>query len=98
MLSLKQTGSCYGLFGHKDVYFHESSMLGGFFTVVQPLSHVRFFATPWIEAHQPSLSFTMSWSLLKLMSTVSDATQPSHPLFSPSPPALNLSQHQGIFH
>ena len=26
-----------------------------------------------------------------------DATQPSHPLLSPSPPALNLSQHQGLF-
>ena len=32
-----------------------------------------------------------SWSLLKLMSI-----QPSHPLASPSPPALNLSQHQGL--
>ena len=28
---------------------------------------------------------------------VGDAIQPSHPLSSPSPPALNLSQHQGIF-
>ena len=28
---------------------------------------------------------------------VSDAFQPSHPLSSPSPPALNLSQHQGLF-
>ena len=28
---------------------------------------------------------------------VSEAIQPSHPLFSPSPPALNLSQHQGLF-
>ena len=28
---------------------------------------------------------------------VDDAIQPSHPLFSPSPPALNLSQHQGLF-
>ena len=27
--------------------------------------------------------------------SVSDAIQPSHPLSSPSPPALNLSQHQG---
>ena len=29
---------------------------------------------------------------------VSDATQPSHPLSSPSPPTFNLSQHQGLFH
>ena len=28
---------------------------------------------------------------------VSDAIQPSHPLSSPSPPALSLSQHQGVF-
>ena len=28
---------------------------------------------------------------------LSDAIQPSHPLSSPSPPALNLSQHQGFF-
>ena len=28
---------------------------------------------------------------------VSDAIQPSHPLSTPSPPALNLSQHQGLF-
>ena len=28
---------------------------------------------------------------------VGDDIQPSHPLSSPSPPALNLSQHQGLF-
>ena len=28
---------------------------------------------------------------------VSDVIQPSHPLSSPSPPALDLSQHQGLF-
>ena len=28
---------------------------------------------------------------------VGDATQPSHPLSSPSPPAFSLSQHQGLF-
>ena len=28
---------------------------------------------------------------------VGDAIQPSYPLSSPSPPALNLSQHQGFF-
>ena len=28
---------------------------------------------------------------------VGDAIQPSHPLSSPSPPALNPSQHQGLF-
>ena len=28
---------------------------------------------------------------------VGEAIQPSHPLLSPFPPALNLSQHQGLF-
>ena len=38
------------------------------FNSVQSLSCVRLFATPWIAAHQASLSITNSHSLLKLMS------------------------------
>ena len=34
--------------------------------VVQSLSCVQLFATPWTAACQASLSFTISWSLLKL--------------------------------
>ena len=37
-------------------------------TVVESLSHVQFFVTPWTAAHQASLSITNSQSLLKLMS------------------------------
>ena len=37
--------------------------------VVQLLSHVQLFATLCTAAHQASLSFTISWSLLKFMST-----------------------------
>ena len=40
-----------------------------FHTVVQLLSCDQLFATPWIAAHQASLSFTISQSLLKFMST-----------------------------
>ena len=36
--------------------------------IVQSLSHVWLFLTPWVAAYQASLSFTSSWSLLKLMS------------------------------
>ena len=36
--------------------------------VVQLLSHVRLFAIPWTAACQASWFFTISWSLLKLMS------------------------------
>ena len=64
--------------------------------VVQLLSHVRLFETPWTTAHQASLSFTISLSLLKVMS-IESAIQPSHPLLHPSPLALNLSQCQGLF-
>ena len=45
--------------------------------------------------------FPVLHQLLELAQThvrwVDDAIQPSHPLFSPSPPAFNLSQHQGLF-
>ena len=37
---------------------------------VQSLSHVRHFATPWTAAGQDSLSFIISWSLLKLIELV----------------------------
>ena len=36
--------------------------------VVQSLSRVQLFVTPWTAAQQASLTFTISWSLLKLMS------------------------------
>ena len=35
--------------------------------VVQSLSHVQLFAAPWTAARQALMSFTVSWSLLKLM-------------------------------
>ena len=63
----------------------------------QSLSCVWLFATPWTAARQASLSITNSWSLLKIIQQISDAIQPSHPLLSPSPLAVNLSQHQGLF-
>ena len=64
---------------------------------VQSLSHVQLFETPWTAAHQASLSIANSQSLLKLMSI--ESVMPSNRLIlsSPSPPALNLSQHQGLF-
>ena len=46
------------------------------------------------------LGFPVHYQLPELMQThvhwVSDAIQPSHPLSSPFPPALNRSQHQGF--
>ena len=46
--------------------------------VVQSLSCAWFFVTPWTVAHQGSLSFTISWSLLKLMSI--ESVMPSNHL------------------
>ena len=66
--------------------------------VVQSPSRVWYFATPWTAACQASLSFSISQSLLRLIVLwVSNAIQLSHPLLSPSPLALSLFQHQGLF-
>ena len=57
------------------------------------------FATPRTAACQTSLSSTISQSLLKFMSPESVMLS-NHLILcrpSPSPPALNLSQHQGLF-
>ena len=51
-------------------YLSSKSFLSPF-VVVWSLSHVRLFVTPWIAAHQASLPFTISQSLLKLMSIAS---------------------------
>ena len=67
------------------------------FSSVQSLSCVRLFETPWSAACQASLSITNCRSLPKPMSI--ESVMPSNHLIlsSPSPPALNLSQHQGLF-
>ena len=66
--------------------------------VAQSLSHLRLFVTPWTAAHQAFLSFTISLSLLKLISIESMMPYSHlilwHPLLQP---ALNLFQHQGLF-
>ena len=67
------------------------------FSSVQLLSRVWLcssvdHSTPGLPVHHQLPEFTEThghW--------VGDAIQPSHPLSSPSPPALNLSQHQGLF-
>ena len=47
-------------------------------SAVQSLNHVQLFATPWTAARQASLSFTISWSLLKLTSI--ESVMPSNHL------------------
>ena len=49
-------------------------------------------STPGLPVHDQHLEFTQTH-----VHGVGDAIQPSHPLSPPSPPALKLSQHQGLF-
>ena len=66
----------------KPMTFHTKWQVNLAFTykpvVVQSLNCVQLFATPWTAAHQASLSFTISWSLHKLMSI--DLVMPSNHL------------------
>ena len=71
------------------------------FSSVQSLSHVRLFATPWITAHQASLSITNSRSLLKLMSI--ESVMPSKhlilccPLLRPSIfPSIRVFSNESV--
>ena len=65
--------------------------------VVHLLSHVRLFATPGTAAHQASLSFNISWSLLRLMS--SESVMPSNYLilFLPFSSCLQSFPASGSF-
>ena len=49
-----------------------------FAVVVWSLSHVQLFVTPWTAAQQASLSFTISWSLLKFTSIESVILSNNH--------------------
>ena len=68
--SKKLIPSAY-IFLNKAIWHTWSQHIVNMKIVVQLLNHVWLFATPWTAAHQASLSFTISWSLLKLMSTES---------------------------
>ena len=83
------------LHSDKEAYFRtkmaskiSSSLIPSTFVVVvvQLLSCVQLFTTPWAAACQTPLSFTASWSLLKLMSI--ESVMPSnhfilcHPLLT----------------
>ena len=50
------------------------------------------YSTPGLPVHHQLLEFTQTH-----VHQVGDAIQPSHPLSSPFPPALNSSQHQSLF-
>ena len=95
--SRKQTGVSYIAGGFLPAELPEKPPHRAYilkYLFFQSLIHVWLFVT---AACQASVSITISLSLLKLLSIVSDAIQPSHPLSPPSPPALSFPQHQGLF-
>ena len=57
-------------------------------TLSDPMNH----STPGLPVHHQLPESTQTH-----VHQVTDAIQPSHPLSSPSLPALNLPQHQGLF-
>ena len=71
---------------------------------VQSLSGVQLFVTPWTAAHQPSLSITNSWSLLKFMFT--ESVMPSNHLILYSPlllppsifPSIRVFSNVSVLH
>ena len=74
------------------------------FSSVQSLSHVRLFVTPWIAAHQASLSITNSRSLLKPMS-IRSVMPSSHLilcrprlLLPPLPPSIRVFSNESTLH
>ena len=74
------------------------------FSSVHSLSCVRLFATPWIRAHQASLSITNSWSLLKLMS-IESVMPSSHLIFCRTllllpliPPSIRVFSNESTLH
>ena len=74
------------------------------FSSVQSLSRVRLFATPWIAAHQTSLSITISRSSLRLTPTKS--VMPSSHLIlcrpllllPPIPPSIRVFSNESTLH
>ena len=70
---------------------HHSSSSSSITQLCPTLCNTRDFSMPGFPVHQqlPELAQTH-------VHGVSDAMQPSYPLWSPSPPTFNLSQHQGL--
>jgi len=64
--------------------------------IVQLLSCVPLLATPWTAEHQPSLSSTISQSLLMFRS-IESVLLSNHLILPASLFIFNLSQHRGLF-
>ena len=89
---------------HKATRFAFSPVLLGYEVKWKSLSHVRLFVTSQTAAHRASLSFTLSWSLLKIMSI--EWVMPSNhlilccplPLLSSVFPRIRVFSNELAFH
>ena len=79
-------GSVSSFYRNLSVQFN--SVTQSCFTLCDP----RNYSMPDLPVHHQLPEFTQTH-----VNRVSDAIQPCHPLSSPSPPAPNPSQHQGLF-
>ena len=103
-LGLLRVGSAHGIFPDQESNHRVLYTARGFLATGPPLQ----FSS--VAQSCPTLCDPMNLSMPGLpvphqlpeftqtqVHRVGDAIQPSHPLSSPSPPAFNLSQHQGLF-
>ena len=73
--------------------FFANSVAGQFSSIELPtLCNPMDCSTPGFPVHHQLPELTQTH-----VHRIGDAIQPSHPLSSSSPPAFNLSQHQGLF-
>ena len=87
-------GGGYDKMGNWDLLIYTTNTTNQFSSVIQCLT-----LCDSMDCSTPG--FPVYHKLLELFQThvhwVGDAIQPSQPLSSPSPPAFNLSEHQGLF-
>ena len=79
---------CVYIYVHIYIKVQFSSVTQSCPTLCDPMN----CSTPGLPVHHKLLEFTQTHA-----HQVGDAIQPSYPLSSPSPPAPNPSQHQGLF-
>ena len=78
----------HAMHSFKNIYLSVSSVAQSCLTIHNPMNH----STPGLPVHHHLPELTQTH-----VHRVGDAIQPSHPRSSPSPPAPNPSQHQGLF-
>ena len=77
---------------YEDLYLQESVQFSSVAQLCLTLCDPMNRSTPGLPVHHQHSEFSQT-----RIHWVSDASQPSHPLSSPSPPAPNPSQHQSLF-